>query len=81
MMAQNTTLNSSLGAGGVQSPLHSREHTGSEILETEVDKIRLDKSNILLLGPTGSGEYSNKSEVAGGEILVCIMGLQYNSFI
>ena len=55
-MAQNTTLNSSLGAGGGHSPTHPRENSGSEILESEADKIRLDKSNILLLGPTGSGK-------------------------
>lgn len=30
-------------------------HLGSEILDSASDEIRIDKSNILLLGPTGSG--------------------------
>ena len=30
-------------------------HPGSEILDSALDEIRIDKSNILLLGPTGSG--------------------------
>ncbi|KXJ19360.1 ATP-dependent Clp protease ATP-binding subunit clpX-like, mitochondrial [Exaiptasia diaphana] len=56
VMAQGGTLNSPLGASGVQSSGQSRESSGSEILESERDKITLDKSNILLLGPTGSGK-------------------------
>jgi ATP-dependent protease Clp ATPase subunit len=55
-MAQANSLNSPLGASGVQSSGQMRETSGSEILDAERDRITLDKSNILLLGPTGSGK-------------------------
>ena len=55
LMTQTTNLNSPLGASGVHSPSHAREPAGSDILDSDVAKIQLDKSNILLLGPTGSG--------------------------
>ena len=54
-MTQTSNLNSPLGASGVHSPTQLREQAGSDILDSEVEKIQLDKSNILLLGPTGSG--------------------------
>ncbi|EDO32411.1 predicted protein, partial [Nematostella vectensis] len=56
IMAQSQTINSPLGASGVQSSSTVRETAGSEVLDAEQDSIRLDKSNILLLGPTGSGK-------------------------
>lgn len=55
-MTQTSNLNSPLGASGVHSPSQLREQAGSDILDSDVDKIQLDKSNILLLGPTGSGK-------------------------
>ncbi|XP_031567303.1 ATP-dependent Clp protease ATP-binding subunit clpX-like, mitochondrial isoform X2 [Actinia tenebrosa] len=55
VMAQANTLNSPLGASGVQSSGQMKETSGSEILDAKRDRITLDKSNILLLGPTGSG--------------------------
>ena len=54
-MTQTSNLNSPLGASGVHSPTQLREQAGSDILDSEVENIQLDKSNILLLGPTGSG--------------------------
>lgn len=45
-----------MGASGVHSPTQLREQAGSDILDSDVEKIQLDKSNILLLGPTGSGK-------------------------
>jgi len=62
-MTQTSNLNSPLGASGVHSPTQLREQAGSDILDSDVEKIQLDKSNILLLGPTGSGKkmyWSNK---------------------
>lgn len=56
LMTQTSNLNSPLGASGVHSPSQLREQAGSDILDSDVDKIQLDKSNILLLGPTGSGK-------------------------
>ena len=56
LMTQTSNLNSPLGASGVHSPTQLREQAGSDILDSEVEKIQLDKSNILLLGPTGSGK-------------------------
>lgn len=56
LMTQTSNLNSPLGASGVHSPTQLREQAGSDILDSEVEKIHLDKSNILLLGPTGSGK-------------------------
>lgn len=55
-MTQTSNLNSPLGASGVHSPTQLREQAGSDILDSDVEKIQLDKSNILLLGPTGSGK-------------------------
>ena len=55
LMTQTSNLNSPLGASGVHSPTQLREQAGSDILDSDVEKIQLDKSNILLLGPTGSG--------------------------
>ena len=54
-MMQTSNLNSPLGASGVHPSTQPREQAGSDILDSEVEKIQLDKSNILLLGPTGSG--------------------------
>lgn len=56
LMTQTSNLNSPLGASGVHSPAQLREQAGSDILDSDVEKIQLDKSNILLLGPTGSGK-------------------------
>ena len=51
--------NNGLGAS-LQSKENIKENQnnwqkGSEILESDEEQIRIDKSNILLLGPTGSG--------------------------
>ena len=59
LMTQTSNLNSPLGASGVHSPAQLREQAGSDILDSDVEKIQLDKSNILLLGPTGSGKEQN----------------------
>ena len=59
LMTQTSNLNSPLGASGVHSPAQLREQAGSDILDSDVEKIQLDKSNILLLGPTGSGKKQN----------------------
>ncbi|KAK2547820.1 ATP-dependent Clp protease ATP-binding subunit clpX-like [Acropora cervicornis] len=56
LMMQSSNLNSPLGASGVHATTQHREQVGSDILDSEVEKIQLDKSNILLLGPTGSGK-------------------------
>ncbi|XP_068694156.1 ATP-dependent Clp protease ATP-binding subunit clpX-like, mitochondrial [Montipora foliosa] len=56
LMMQTSNLNSPLGASGVHPSTQPREQAGSDILDSEVEKIQLDKSNILLLGPTGSGK-------------------------
>ena len=51
--------NNALGAGP-----NSREFAkddlgkGSNVLESDEEQVRIDKSNILLLGPTGSGKLS-----------------------
>ena len=34
----------------------SRPTSGSDILDTSTHELRLEKSNILMLGPTGSGK-------------------------
>lgn len=34
---------------------YSRTTPGSDILDTNAHELKLEKSNILLLGPTGSG--------------------------
>lgn len=55
-----------LGASGTTSqqqtlppasdePKTSAASSGSDILDTSSHELRLDKSNILMLGPTGSG--------------------------
>ena len=57
-MAINMHHNSPLGANKVDSPKQTTESThGSEALDSKSDKVKLDKSNILMLGPTGSGLY------------------------
>jgi len=54
--------NSPLGVGYMTSPPEERQHDssngihGSEFLDTSLDEMKIDKSNILLLGPTGSGK-------------------------
>lgn len=47
-----------------QQPFHGEEaksssssSAGSDILDASTHELRLDKSNILMLGPTGSGEF------------------------
>eukprot|EP00112_Aurelia_sp_Birch-Aquarium-sp1_P005879 Seg1662.27 transcript_id=Seg1662.27/GoldUCD/mRNA.D3Y31 product="ATP-dependent Clp protease ATP-binding subunit clpX-like mitochondrial" protein_id=Seg1662.27/GoldUCD/D3Y31 len=52
--------NNALGAGP-QSKEYVKEgatngQRGSDVLDTDEEQIRIDKSNILLLGPTGSGK-------------------------
>ena len=57
-MAINMHHNSPLGANKVESTKQTTENTrGSEALDSKSDKVKLDKSNILMLGPTGSGWY------------------------
>lgn len=77
LMTQTSNLNSPLGASGVHSPTQLREQAGSDILDSDVEKIQLDKSNILLLGPTGSGKknsllllmyWNNKIMMFRGEV-------------
>ena len=56
-MAINMHHNSPLGANKVESTKQTTENTrGSEALDSKSDKVKLDKSNILMLGPTGSGK-------------------------
>lgn len=45
---------------GSRSPSSSSSSTaiGSEILDRTTHDLKLEKSNILLLGPTGSGEFN-----------------------
>lgn len=46
--------------GAFESPISSRPGqaiTGSDILDRTSHELKLEKSNILLLGPTGSGKY------------------------
>lgn len=50
----------SSGTGaGESGPAGSRSSSapGSDILDSNTHELYLEKSNILLLGPTGSGEY------------------------
>ena len=55
-MAVNLHHNSPLGANKVESTKQtSEESRGSEALDSTSDTVKLDKSNILMLGPTGSG--------------------------
>ena len=56
-MAINMHHNSPLGANKVESTKQTTENTrGSEALDSKSEKVKLDKSNILMLGPTGSGK-------------------------
>ena len=53
--------NSPLGANKVESTKQTTEDSrGSEALDSKSDKVKLDKSNILMLGPTGSGWYTSQ---------------------
>ena len=59
--------NNALGAGP-QSKEYVKEgatnwQRGSDVLDSNEEQIRIDKSNILLLGPTGSGNARNLSEI------------------
>ena len=56
-MAINMHHNSPLGANKADSSGRQTEEAsrGSEVLERKSEKVKLDKSNILMLGPTGSG--------------------------
>ena len=48
--------NSALGAGPQSKEFVKDEaNKGSTVLDSNEEQIRIDKSNILLLGPTGSG--------------------------
>ena len=59
-MAINLHHNSPLGANKVESTQKTATSDsfvhGSEALDSKSDKVKLDKSNILMLGPTGSGK-------------------------
>ncbi|CAB3995630.1 ATP-dependent Clp protease ATP-binding subunit clpX-like, mitochondrial isoform X2 [Paramuricea clavata] len=56
-MAINMHHNSPLGANKVESTTQTTEESrGSDALDSKSDKVKLDKSNILMLGPTGSGK-------------------------
>ena len=57
-MAVNMHHNSPLGANKIESTKQAAmDARGSEVLDSKTDAVKLDKSNILLLGPTGSGYY------------------------
>lgn len=43
------------GAGGAKQQGSGANFHGSDILDATTHKLQLEKSNILLLGPTGSG--------------------------
>lgn len=47
---------SSLGMEFQPPQSESRRSAGSEVLDSATHQLRLDKSNILMLGPTGSGK-------------------------
>lgn len=54
-------LGPSLGGQQTQSPMTGEEVTKkSDILDSGVHELQLEKSNILMLGPTGSGEFQHK---------------------
>ena len=56
-MAINMHHNSPLGANKVESTKQKTgDSRGSEALDSKSEKAKLDKSNILMLGPTGSGK-------------------------
>lgn len=52
----NTTTTSAGNANRANQTQPPGQNRGTEILDTPNDELRLDKSNILLLGPTGSGK-------------------------
>ena len=55
-MAINMHQNSPLGANKADRSKQKTEAVhGSDVLEGNHEKVKLDKSNILMLGPTGSG--------------------------
>ena len=64
-----------------QQQTHHRDHPttngekrASDILDATSHKLKLDKSNILLLGPTGSGKYSEcMAPTAGVEQSFCVL--------
>ena len=65
-MAINMNQNSALGANKLESTKQPVEDShGSDVLDSKSDKVKLDKSNILMLGPTGSGnsEYFFKVDI------------------
>ena len=47
---------SSSGSGSGSRPVAAAT-TGSDILDTSTHELKLEKSNILMLGPTGSGNF------------------------
>lgn len=64
--------NSALGAGP-QSKDYVKDdiNKGSNVLDSNEEQIRIDKSNILLLGPTGSGKtriFSILSQCVGNKL-------------
>ncbi|XP_020717013.1 ATP-dependent Clp protease ATP-binding subunit clpX-like, mitochondrial isoform X2 [Ceratitis capitata] len=48
--------NMSGGGNGVGGAHHAHSESGSEILDKQNYEVKLEKSNILMLGPTGSGK-------------------------
>uniref|UniRef100_A0A182N661 ClpX-type ZB domain-containing protein n=1 Tax=Anopheles dirus TaxID=7168 RepID=A0A182N661_9DIPT len=44
------------GSGGAGAAGSSAHHPGSELLDKKTHELKLEKSNILMLGPTGSGK-------------------------
>ncbi|XP_054754998.2 ATP-dependent Clp protease ATP-binding subunit clpX-like, mitochondrial [Lytechinus pictus] len=54
---QGNALGASSGQQGGQGPTETdHQHRGSELLYANIFDLKLDKSNILMLGPTGSGK-------------------------
>ncbi|XP_049530034.1 ATP-dependent Clp protease ATP-binding subunit clpX-like, mitochondrial [Anopheles darlingi] len=45
-----------MGAGAGQGGSGAAHHPGSELLDKKTHELKLEKSNILMLGPTGSGK-------------------------
>ena len=61
-MAINMHQNSPLGANKIESSKQSSDSSrGSDVLDGKSEKVKLDKSNIMMLGPTGSGLYYSSS--------------------
>lgn len=52
-ITQNTTAN---GNTSTSSSSSSNEVSGSELLDKKSHELKLEKSNLLMLGPTGSGK-------------------------